>query len=130
MPTLEKMTLQEFEALRPLLGRLALDTIDIARAVLVEGVKPSDAATRNHMSRQRVHGIVQRFRAAARQVPATWRRIEVWLPPELADQVEAIAAKAREDHAAGLYKKQTGPLHGVDSLLEGDQQVPGKSAQG
>jgi hypothetical protein len=103
MPTLEKMTLQEFEALRPLLGRLALDTVDIARAVLVEGVKPADAATRNHMSRQRVHGIVQRFRAAARQVPATWRRVEVWLPPELAKQVEAIAAKAREDHAAGLH---------------------------
>jgi hypothetical protein len=117
MPTLEKMTLQEFEALRPLLGRLALDTVDIARAVLVEGVKPAEAATRNHMSRQRVHGIVQRFRAAARQVPATWRRVEVWLPPELAAQVEAIAAKARDDHAAGVsYGKGSTRAPGADPL--------------
>lgn len=122
MPTLEKMTLQEFEALRPLLGRLALDTVDIARAVLVEGVKPADAATRNHMSRQRVHGIVQRFRAAARQVPATWRRVEVWLPPELAAQVEAIAAKARDDHAAGILHSKgavragSAPAAGADPL--------------
>lgn len=104
MPTLEKMTPQEFDALRPLLGRLALDTIDIARAVLVEGIKPAEAAAHHHMSRQRVHGIVQRFRAAARQVPATWRRVEVWLPPELAVQVQALAAKAREEHAAGAPK--------------------------
>ena len=122
MPTLEQMTLQEFEALRPLLGRLALDTVDIARAVLVEGVKPAEAATRNHMSRQRVHGIVQRFRAAARQVPATWRRVEVWLPPELAAQVEAIAAKARDDHAAGILHSKnavragSAPTAGADPL--------------
>ena len=118
MPTLEKMTLQEFEALRPLLGRLALDTVDIARAVLVEGVKPAEAATRNHMSRQRVHGIVQRFRAAARQVPATWRRVEVWLPPELAAQVEAIAAKARDDHAAGIP-------HGKNAVRAGSTPAAG-----
>lgn len=119
MPTIEKMTPQEFEALRPLLGRLALDTIDIARAVLVEGVKPAEAAARNHMSRQRVHGIVQRFRAAAREVPATWRRIEVWLPPELATQVEAIAVKARQDHVAGAQKGKDAALvssAGVDAL--------------
>jgi len=100
MPTTEKLTLEEFEALRPLIGGLAVDTVDIARAVLVEGIRPAEAATRNKMSRQRVHGIIQRFRAAMREVPSTWRRIEVWLPPELAAQVEAMAEKARQDYAA------------------------------
>ena len=52
------------------------------------------------MTRQRVHGIVQRFRAAAQEVPTSWRRVEVWLPPGLAAQVEAMAAKARADHAS------------------------------
>jgi hypothetical protein len=75
------MTAQEFEALRPRLGRLALDTVEIARAVLVEGVKPAEIATRHSMSRQRLHGIVQRYRAAAQELPTVWRRVEVWLPP-------------------------------------------------
>lgn len=94
------MTADEFEALRPRLGRLALDTVDIARAVLVEGMRPAEAAVRHNMSRQRVHGIVQRFRAAAQEVPSGWRRVEVWLPPELAAEVEAMARRARQDCTA------------------------------
>lgn len=100
MATTPTMTANEFEALRPRLGRLALDTVEIARAVLVDGLKPTDVATRHGMTRQRVHGIVQRFRAAAQEVPTGWRRVEVWLPPELAAQVEAMAEKARADHAS------------------------------
>ncbi len=102
------MSADEFDALRPLLGRLALDTVDIARAVLVEGMKPAEAAARHNISRQRVHGIVKRFRAAAQEVPTGWRRIEVWLPPALAAQVEAVAYKAREDYAAGASKGNSG----------------------
>ena len=97
--TVGTMTTKEFDALRPHLGRLALDTVKIARAVLVEGMRPTEAATRHNMTRQRVHGIVQRFRAAAQEVPTGWRRVEVWLPVELAAQVEALAKKARSDHA-------------------------------
>jgi predicted DNA-binding protein (UPF0251 family) len=100
MPAAPTMTASEFEALRPRLGRLAVDTIEIARAVLVDGMKPTEAARQYDMTRQRVHGIVQRFRAAAQEVPTGWRRIEVWLPPEMAAQVEALAEKARADHAS------------------------------
>lgn len=70
------MTRDEFEALRPRFGRLALDTIEIARAVLVGGMNSTEAARRYGMTRQRVHGIVQRF-AAAQEVPTDWRRVEV-----------------------------------------------------
>ncbi|MBK8177234.1 MAG: helix-turn-helix domain-containing protein [Rhodospirillales bacterium] len=93
-----KLTHSEFELLRPRLGRLAIDTIDVARAVLVDGMTPSAAARHFGMTRQRVHGIVQRFRAAAQAVPTAWRRVDVWLPPELAAQVEAMAEAARAAH--------------------------------
>ena len=92
------MTPLEFDLLRPQLGRLTLDTIDIARAVMVEGLGTTEAAKRFGMSRQRIHGIVARFRAAAVEVPTGWRRVEVWLPPQLATQVEDMAAQARADH--------------------------------
>ena len=95
------MTPLEFDLLRPQLGRLTLDTIDIARAVMVEGLGTTEAAKRFGMSRQRVHGIVARFRAAAMEVPTGWRRVEVWLPPQLANQVEDMAAQARADHISG-----------------------------
>lgn len=91
---MDRLTAEEFDALRPRLGRVSLDTMEIARAVLVDGVRQSDAATRYGMTRQRINGILRRFAAASQGVPTGWRRVEVWLPPELADQVEAMAQSA------------------------------------
>lgn len=90
-----RMTQAEFDALRPKLGRMALDSIDIARLVLVDGLTQAEVATTHAMSRQRVFGILERFQKAAQAVPAGWRKVEVWLPPELADQVEVLARRAR-----------------------------------
>lgn len=86
------MSSSEFDALQPRLSRLAPDTIAIARAVLVEGESQSFVAERFGTTRQRVHGIVQRVEAAANNVPATWRKLEVWLPPKLARYIEARVA--------------------------------------
>jgi hypothetical protein len=102
------LTAEEFDELRPKLGRLALDTVDIARTVLVDGLRPSEAAVRHNMSRQRVHGIVQRFRAAAHEVPKGWRRVEIWLPPEMALQVEEMARQARKDYVANSMDNRAG----------------------
>ncbi len=107
MATAPTMTAEEFDALRPRLGRLALDSFEIARAVLVDGMKTTEAANRYGMTRQRVHGIVQRFRAAAQEVPTGWRRVEIWLPPELAQKVEAMAEQARADQAAGARSSES-----------------------
>lgn len=95
-----RMTQAEFDALRPNLGRMALDSIDIARLVLVEGMTQADVATTHNMSRQRVFGILERFQRAAQAIPTGWRKVEVWLPPDLADEVELTATQAYE-----LYKK-------------------------
>jgi len=92
------ITNEEFEAIRPRLGRLELEIVEVARIVLVEGVKPMTAAARFGMSRQQVRSIVQRFRAASHEVPTEWRRVEVWLPESSAARVEALAEKARADH--------------------------------
>lgn len=95
-----KMTQEQFDALRPLLGRLSLDSIAVAQAVVVKGSKPSEAADAFGMSRQRVNGILQRFRASAAQVPTGWRYVGVWLPPEAADHVEALAQEIKAKHLA------------------------------
>jgi hypothetical protein len=89
------MTVDEFERLRPRLGRVSPASVAIARAVLVDGLTISEAGQRNGLTRQRVHGIVKRFQVAAELVPSDWKRIEVWLPPALAAQVEDMAQKAR-----------------------------------
>jgi len=98
------MTPTEFDETLPRLGRLTLDTIKIARAVLVDGKRPAEAGQENGMSRQRVNAILKRFELAAQEVPKDWRKIEVWLPPELAAQVEALAQKARADYAGAEAK--------------------------
>jgi hypothetical protein len=88
------MSSSEFDALQPRLHRLAPETIAIARAVLVDGESQSFAAERFGTTRQRVHGIVQRVEASANNVPAGWRKLELWLPPKVAGYVQAVAAKA------------------------------------
>lgn len=96
------MSPEEFDELGPRLGRLSPDSVAVARSVLVEGLRLSQAGERHGLSRQRVHGIVKRFRAAAvEEVPTRWKRVEVWLPPELASEVEAMAKRARRELATG-----------------------------
>lgn len=89
------MTVEEFDALRAHLGRLSLDTVEIARQVLVHGLAQSEAAKQNNISKQRVSGMVSRVIAAASGTPRGWERVEVWLPPELANQVRKIEADAK-----------------------------------
>ena len=95
------MSSSEFDALQPRLYRLAPETIAIARAVLVEGESQSFVAERFNTTRQRVHGIVQRVEAAANNVPAGWRKLELWLPPKVARCIEALAAKALAEWKQG-----------------------------
>ncbi len=106
-----RMTQAEFDALRPNLGRMALDSIDIARLVLVEGLTQAEVATTHNMSRQRVFGILERFQKAAQTIPAGWRKVDLWLPSNIADQVEVISLHLREkntlDYSVILKKTQS-----------------------
>ncbi|ONF49443.1 hypothetical protein RSM1_09095 [Methylobacterium radiotolerans] len=89
------MTADQFEAMLPRLGRLTLDTVSIARTVLVDGLRPVDAARLHGTSRQRINAVLRRFEDATREFPADWRHVDVWLPPEQAAQVERMAEAAR-----------------------------------
>lgn len=104
-----KMTADEFDALQPRLGRLTVDTVKIARTVLVDGVRPVDAATQYGTSRQRVNAIIRRFEEATREFPTDWRRVDVWLPPELAARVEQMAQEARAAYAGGAKGSSGSP---------------------
>ncbi|MCC8616303.1 TrfB-related DNA-binding protein [Xanthomonas vesicatoria] len=89
------MTAAEFDSIQPRLGRLTVDTVQIARRVLVDGKSQAEAAEENGLSRQRVSHMVQRVMAAANAFPSDWERVDEWMPPELAKQVRALAAEAR-----------------------------------
>lgn len=93
--TKAQMTAADFDALRPHLGRLTLDTVEIARRVLVDGETQIAVAQATGLTKQRVSGMVNRVRAAAEDVPAGWEHVETWLPPELAEKVRRMAAEAK-----------------------------------
>jgi hypothetical protein len=86
----------DFETLRPRLsGRLAEATIDIARAVLVDGHSQSSVAVARGLTRQRVSTMVKQVWAIADEIPKGWERVDVWLPPKLAARVRQMAEDAR-----------------------------------
>lgn len=89
------MTAQEFDELRPRFGRLSLNTVELAREVLVDGKSQSDVARKHGLTRQRVSGMVSRVLAAANKIPRGWEKVEVWLPPELAEKVRKMEADAK-----------------------------------
>ena len=103
------MTAQEFDSLVDRLGRLTPESIAIAREVLVDGLPKARAAERHGLTQPRVLAIVERVLAAARDVPRDWVRVEVWLPPELAQQVREMEARARARVKAEVNSDLFGP---------------------
>ena len=87
-------TAEDWKRISPVFAsrRLAVSTVEIATAILVDGQRPQDVANDRGMSKQTVHAAVKRVRAildehgASELVP-----VMVWLPPELAAQVMEMA---------------------------------------
>jgi len=97
----EKMTAKEFKALMPRLKRMTVGNVEIARRVLVDGISQVEAASESGLTKQRVGALVKSVQAVALEIPADWVQVEVWLPPELADQVRQMAADAKARIEAG-----------------------------
>jgi hypothetical protein len=70
--------------MRMLRRRQAGRSVAIARKVLADGISHVEAAKRYSLTKQRVGAMVKRVLAAARDLPWNRERVEVWLPPELA----------------------------------------------
>ena len=81
----------QFEAISPIFSKLPAASELAARAVLVQGLQPSEAARLHGISRQRLNGVLARFKAAISSVPPGWKRVQVWLPPATAFEVERMA---------------------------------------
>jgi len=91
-----KMTPQEFEAARPGFGRQTDDTIEMVRLVLVEGQSQTDVARQYGLTRQRVSLAVKQILTVADNIPKGWVKLEIWLPPALANKVRDMEQKARQ----------------------------------
>ena len=57
-----KYTAAQWEQVSPAFRGLAVGTVEMAKAVLVDGVRPSDLARESDVSRQLVYAAVQRVR--------------------------------------------------------------------
>nr|QOQ33305.1 hypothetical protein [Pseudomonas syringae pv. actinidiae] len=87
-------TAEDWKKIAPVFAsrRLAISTVEIAKAILVDGQRPQDVANGRGMSKQTVHAAVKRVRSildeqgAKELVP-----VLVWLPAELAEQVRDMA---------------------------------------
>ena len=100
MPTKDLMTTDEFDSLGARLGRMTPESVAIARAVLVDGLPKFVVAQQHKLTKPRVGAIVERVLAAAQDVPKDWVRVEIWLPPELVQQVREMEAQARANARA------------------------------
>ncbi|WP_043366675.1 TrfB-related DNA-binding protein [Belnapia sp. F-4-1] len=89
------------EAIEAALGRVKLTkrTTTIAREVLIDGLDLETAMTRHAIKRPALRVILDLVTTEARTPPG-WRRVELWLPNEVANQVEDLGR-----HAIGLPPK-------------------------
>lgn len=96
MTAQRKLSEEDFQAARDRIGRFTLDSIDIAKAVLVQRRKKVEVAAEHGITRQRVNQLVQKVLQAIDRIPANWEHVEVWLPPDQAKQVRAMAQESLE----------------------------------
>ena len=97
-----KYTAAQWEQVSPASRGLAIGTVEMAKAVLVDGVRPSDLARQADVSRQLVYAAVQRVRKILEEHQAEELvPVMVWLPPELAEQVRQMAAPYDQPEGKG-----------------------------
>lgn len=101
-----KYTVDQWDKFSDAFRDLSVGTVAMARSVLVDGVRPSDVAKAQGESRQLVYAAVKRVtkilndQGAQELVP-----VMVWLPPDLAAQVEAMAAPYNGSTVKPVKKK-------------------------
>nr|WP_015647616.1 TrfB-related DNA-binding protein [Pseudomonas sp. GLE121]AGL12861.1 putative transcriptional regulator [Pseudomonas sp. GLE121] len=87
-----KYTAEQWDRISPAMRNLAVGTVAMARAVLVDGKRPSEIAKEMGESRQLVNAAIKRVRDVLdKHQEAGLVPVMVWLPPELAAQVHEMA---------------------------------------
>lgn len=102
-----RLSADEFEfAVRKL--RLQERTVALARAVMVDGARVTDLAGAEGVTYQRISNTVRRIFETHLQAigyPSDWQKVDVTVPPALAEQMTAMAVEAQEEY---LRTKSTG----------------------
>lgn len=80
-PTQPKYTAEQWTASLPALRGMSTKTLDIARAVLVEGKEPIEVANNIGQSRQLVHAAIKRVTAVLERQTVGLVPVMVWLTP-------------------------------------------------
>jgi hypothetical protein len=94
----DRMSLEQFmEVRKKLPKRMKPQSVELAYDVLVMGMSIPEAAKRQGLTRERGRVIVNRVLAAEQEVPATWQRVDEFLPPEMARVVKRMAEEARAE---------------------------------
>lgn len=84
-------TIEQWEQFSPAMRSMNVATVQIARAVLVDGKRPMDVADEMGESRQLVYAAVKRVREILERKALGLVPVLVWLPPEQAEQVKEMA---------------------------------------
>lgn len=90
----KKLTEIEFDSIRIYLNKFNKKNIESIRRILVYGIMQKDIALELGMSKEAVSAMVARAWAAHLKYgvrPEGWRTVEVILPAEYAEVVEALA---------------------------------------
>ena len=89
------MTPDEFDAIAVKLTRMDPDSLEMAKAVLVHGRQQKDVASNYGVTKQRMSSIIRRVETARAEVPLGWIKVEAWLPPAAAAEVQEIEKRER-----------------------------------
>lgn len=92
---IQRLTPEEFEALMPSLKRLSLGTIEVARAVLVEGKSQAEVVRETGKSKQLVSANCKIVLDYIEDVPRGWVKEEVCLPKDVMEEVRQIERRER-----------------------------------
>lgn len=97
----KSLTEEEFEVIRPHLERRDFEVKNIRaiRRVLVEGAMQKEIVAELSVTKEAVSSMISRawkIHVEHGERPPGWRKVEVVLPPEYADMVEALADMVRK----------------------------------
>lgn len=97
------LTAEEFEWIRPYLGRIEEKNLRAIRRVLVDGVMQKEIATEMNLTKEAMSALVSRAWKAHLQYgerPPGWVKVDVVLPPDMArlvhEMVKIVRTKAKK----------------------------------
>lgn len=90
------MTAEEFELHKPKLSKLTQQTNTLAHSILVRGLTPKEAYTELGMTKQNAYRQMKKVNALIEGMPATWVKVDEFMPDWMAVEVRARIKKERE----------------------------------